>query len=72
MKIEIKNTKEEVIDWSKPQLVENKKSGDVVKTNGICSDFHFEGTSLKTWVNYGGRLKSSFKPFHGTVTLSND
>ena len=74
MKIEIKNTKEEeVIDWSKPQLVVSKNiSSRVVSTTGSHDIDVFQGYAHNEKVFLKDWDKDNFKPFHGTITLSND
>lgn len=73
MRIEIKDTKEEVIDWSRPQLVISR--GDdkrVIRTNGKHMFSTFDGMEMLSGDMSTDWMKPSFKPFHGTITLSND
>jgi hypothetical protein len=78
MKVEVKETQSNEVDWSKnPQLVVNKRI--VVLTHrkqfggstfsGTCVS-HLEKDEL--FVNHGDYKKSDFKPFHGTITIQND
>lgn len=85
MKVEVKETQSNEVDWSKnPQLVKYEKNGDfyIVLTNKESTNMDFEGTIVYSnialddkffiGVHKKSLLKTYFKPFHGTITLQND
>ena len=71
MKIEIKNTKEEAINWSVPQLVITD-DGDVAITTGRDEDVTFEAYHFNQEHFSKHWEKARFKKFNGEITLSND
>lgn len=61
------------INWDKPQLLIDASANRVVLSTGKQSDeMSFSGTDLKSCEYSEHWLKPCFKPFNGTVTLSND
>ena len=85
MKVEVKETQSNEVDWSKnPQLVEYRQGIEfyIVLTGKTIQGENFEGTIIHSNIEddsafFVGRykeclIKSYFKPFHGTITLQND
>lgn len=77
MKVEVKETQSNEVDWRKnPQLVVSD-NGQVVIVSSVMDDYYFSGTQLTDEINEIGYYsatwaKKCFKPFHGTITLQND
>ena len=76
MKVEIKkDEEEEVIDFSKPQLLISKITNDIVWCDGNKDELFFSGYKLTSnnRVTYGDAwTKHKFKVFKGELVLSND
>lgn len=82
MKVTVNETQSNEVDWSKnPQLVVSDY-GTVVMTDKNQSEStnnRFNGIVVLVGKNsnnilgdYDAFLKNAFKPFHGSITLSND
>lgn len=66
--IQLKDT-----DWNKPQLLINTESDRVIISTGRQSDERsFSGIDVESCEYSEYWLKECFKPFNGTITLSND
>ena len=75
MKVTVNNLeKEEVIDWSKVQLVISKDSTIVMVTlsEKPFNDYCFCGVNLKNGSYFPDWVRELFEPFHGSITLQND
>jgi hypothetical protein len=80
MKVEVKETQSQEVDWSKnPQLVISKNSSTIVMsiiTRNELDD-SFEGVvmvenQLFRCGYFDKWTKANFKPFNGEITLKND
>jgi hypothetical protein len=76
MRVEIKRAKEEqLINWSKIQLVQHKQFAEriiQISTELLNDSDYFSGQDISSGVHLAKRVKSSFKLFNGTLTLTND
>lgn len=77
MKVIVNNfEKEEVIDWSKVQLViskdDNKRLVLVSLNMKPENEQQFTGIELSTGIFYETWFKSMFTVFHNSITLQND
>lgn len=79
MKTEIKEAKKNEINWSKKNQLVIDDHGGVVFVTGVTSDKTFSGFVVHPPDGHDilgdssdKYFKSHFKPFHGSVTLSND
>lgn len=79
MKVTVNETQSNEVDWSKnPQLVVDESGGIVLVLKS--GDSRFTGVVVKHADGYPDNIgyfselftKSHFKPFHGSITLSND
>jgi hypothetical protein len=63
----------EVINWYEEQLVQSNIDNVIVLTTAEHSQASFEGVTIsKTPTFRNDWCKSAFKPFKGTITISND
>ena len=79
MKVEVKETQSQEVDWTKnPQLVVDEFGGIVLATKDKDeNEDYFSGVRLSgnksTEFFYSPNwLRSNFKTFHGEITLKND
>ena len=85
MKVEVKETQSNEVDWSKnPQLVEYRQGIEfyIVLTGKTRQGEIFEGTIIHSNIkddstffvgrHKDGLIKDCFTPFHGTITIQND
>jgi hypothetical protein len=73
MRLEIKS-KEQEINWAIPQLVVNinNEKQIVYYYPENETERNFSGIELRSGVHYSLWNKAEFKPFQGTITISND